>query len=296
MASQKVWEALRDALTDIGALEIRQATGGSTTTLVDSAKTTGSANTYKGGFAIVLRDAGGANAAPEGEMATISNYSSGTWTIGTITAAAASGDRFGVTKARFTLPEMIELLNKALRERIGNIVYVDTTTLDSTASQTEYTQSVDWKRNPLRIDMQTKTGDSNDNRWVRIWDVREVPANPGSTGLFVLPQLSSGYDLRVWYKSTHPAVNAYSDSIAEIIHPELVKAALVAEIQNFIAEKRQNSDDASKEASNKAEAKFEMALQKHYRLLHRFDDLENNLPSYLRGVLSAISDITKVRL
>ena len=296
MASQKVWEALRDALTDIGALEIRQATGGSTTTLVDSAKTTGSANTYKGGFAIVLRDAGGANAAPEGEMATISNYSSGTWTIGTITAAAASGDRFGVTKARFTLPEMIELLNKALRERIGNIVYVDTTTLDTTANQTEYTQSVDWKRNPLRIDMQTKTGDSNDNRWIRIWDVKEVTAAPGSTGLFVLPQLSSGYDLRVWYKSPHPAVNAYSDSIAEIIHPELMRAALVAEIQNFIAEKRQNSDDASKEASNKAEAKFEMAMQKHYRLLHRFDDLENELPSYARNTTTSSGTVGTVRL
>ena len=279
MASQKVWEVLRDALGHIGALERHTATGGSTTTMVDSAATSGDSSAYVGGFGMVLRDAGGAAAAPEGEFAAISGFSAGTWTVGTLTAAVAAGDRFAVTKKRFPLADVIEWLNMALRS-LGDIVYVDTTTLDTASNQTEYTQAVDWKRNPLAIDMQTHLNDANDNRWTRIWQVKEVPAAPGSTGLFELPQLASGYDLRVWYKTTHPTVNAYSDSIAEVIHPELAKAALVLQIQKSIAAQRQFADENSSRAANFAVQEFEDAMRKFGGTLRKWDYLKGKLPSY----------------
>ena len=223
---------LQAIYTELGQLTASTATGGSTTTAVDS-KMQGqyADDDWKDGALFVIRDAGGAGAAPEGEFKLISGYdddgSIGTFTMDTaLTAVIASGDTFGFANAYYPLHTMIELVNAVLRS-LGDIALVDTTTLDTTGSKTEYAAAVAWKRRrPLAVDIQGKTGDVNDNHWVRVHDWDFVPAAPGSTGLIIFKsQPTSGRDMRVWYKDAHPRLSEYNDMLSETITPELAVAA-----------------------------------------------------------------------
>ena len=153
----------------LGQLRVSTATGGSTTTIVDT-KRVGTANDddFRNGVAFVVRDAGGASAAPEGEFNRISAYvdSTGTFTVDTAyTAAPASGDTYAWANQQYPIYEMIQAMNDGLR-LLGDVPLVDTTTLDTAAAQTEYAAAVAWKRRrPYRIDIQGRTGDADDNQW-----------------------------------------------------------------------------------------------------------------------------------
>lgn len=88
----------RDLWRDKRPLDVT-ATGGSTTTVAVSgqAYSSASANAYDGVYIYVATDAGGASAAPEGEISRVTQGgftgSSGTWTVSpAFTAAVASGD------------------------------------------------------------------------------------------------------------------------------------------------------------------------------------------------------------
>ena len=218
-------DIIQDTLIYLGDFKEGKATGGTTGTVVDSALG-GSDDDYNGGTVIVTYDAGGAAAAPEGQFGKVSDYDSGTGTITsdtTFTAAVAANDYYGVSTSTYPLYKLISLVNSAL-QGIGDIPLVDTTTLDTAASQTEYACSLVWKRSgPIAIDIQGKTTDANDNKWHEIprglWEY--IPATAGSTGLIVFDeQPVSGRDLRIWYKDVHPAVRIYSSVINEAIHPE----------------------------------------------------------------------------
>jgi len=224
---------LQRAYRELGQLNISVATGGSTTTVVDTklTDTGGEDDAWKDGILIVTRDAAGASAAPEGEFNRISAYvdSSGTFTVDTaFTAAVASGDRYAYSSPLFPFYQMIEFINDGLTD-LGDIALVDTTTLDSASSQTEYANSVAWKsRPPTRIDIQGQTGDANDNRWQMITNWEIVPAAPGSTGLIVFKeQLQASRDLRIWYTDKHPRVQDFDDAISETIEEPLAVAAVV---------------------------------------------------------------------
>src|SRR3990167_11523643 len=106
---------LRDSLSHIGILKYGLATGGSTTTVVDTNHEAGEKDSdWKHGTAIILRDSGGAGAAPEGEFSRISAYAPNTSTFtlaSTLTASPASGDRYGIARPTFHHEELIELSN-----------------------------------------------------------------------------------------------------------------------------------------------------------------------------------------
>jgi hypothetical protein len=77
------------------------ATGGSTTTIVDSANlpAIGRDDYLNNGFAAIITDAGGAHAAPEGQVRVVSDFvqTTGTLTVNVaFTAAVAAGDTFRV--------------------------------------------------------------------------------------------------------------------------------------------------------------------------------------------------------
>jgi len=229
--SYKLWNLVRDAYQELGQLQVAKATGGSTTTVVDTKLVnTGKDDDWKDGAVIVLEDAGGASAAPEGEFARVSAYvdSTGTLTIDTLTAGVASGDVYGLVSAYYPLQQMIEIVNLALKS-LGDLVLVDTTTLDTATDKTEYAAAVAWKRRrPVQVDIQTQTGDADDNRWEPLYDWEFVPAAAGSTGLIVFKQQpTASRDLRIWYESAHPRVNTYEDVIHETVHPALAVAAVV---------------------------------------------------------------------
>ncbi len=159
-----LWQLLRDAYAELGQLQAAQATGGSTTTIVDSKLIgTGRDDDWNGGAVIVLSADG---AAPEGEFGRVSDYidAAGTLTVPEMSAAVESGDLYGLVSEYYPLQQMVELANQALRS-LGDLTHVDTTTLDTAVGQSEYAASAAWKRRPpRRIDIQTRTGEGGDHR------------------------------------------------------------------------------------------------------------------------------------
>lgn len=247
----------------LGNLEEYIATGGSTTTVVS----TNLGDIYgdddlSGATIFVLRDAGGAAAAPEKEYQPVSAYVQSTNTIstGTFSSAVGSGDLFGIAKSIYPLNTMVSLANDAIEE-LGLIPLVDTTTLVTADSKTEYTQSLAWKQPaPIRIDMQTNTGDADDNQWSELIGWNYVPAAAGATGLIEFQEsLPAGYYLRVWYRDVHPRLTVYSSVINEAIPRPLLQAVLVEkalEYQNrrtngtdqFLLQSWQDARQAKKDA------------------------------------------------
>ncbi len=224
-------------LAELGQADIRTATGGSTTTLVDSTLGTNyeDADSLIGGAVYVSYDAGGAGAAPQGEYKKITDYdpSTGTLTFTAMTVAPASGDEYFLSIPSFPIDVVKERVNAGLR-MLGPIPLIDKTTLDTVSSQSEYTQSLTWKyAPPLKIEMQTSntSGDAKPELLTG-WSVE--PAAAGSTGLIRFPyHLSAGYDLYITYLGVHPTLNLYTDQVQEYITDELAVSAAAYKVAQW---------------------------------------------------------------
>jgi hypothetical protein len=214
---------------------IVRATGGSTTTLIDTKLADKLADgneddIYNLGTVIVTKDAGGAAAAPEGEFSYVTDYvaSSTTLTFSpAITTAIAANDRVLVAPPDFPLDDMIEQVNDALKY-LSRVPRYDTS-ITTAANQTEYTLPLAVKgRQILNVEMQGITTDANDNRWRPLAGWQEGFAAAGTTGTFRLPQLATGYIIRIAYLAEHARVSAYDDFIDEHFDRNLVNAAVYA--------------------------------------------------------------------
>jgi hypothetical protein len=255
---QRVYRAL-------GQFNASTATGGTTTTVVDTkqVEAQGEDDAWKDGTLFIIRDSAGASAAPEGQFQRIDSYddSAGTFTADTaFTVSPAVGDRYGFTNNIFPLHDMIEICNDALTD-LGPVPLADTTTLDTVASQTEYDYAVAWKfRPPLAIDIQGVTDDSNDNLWYPPGYYRIIPAAAGSAStLELIPQPTASRDIRVMYLATHSRLNAYSDTVSEFIFPTLAVAACAfAAIDNYI-NLSGGGDDENEKMFNKLAARLQEA-------------------------------------
>jgi len=222
---------LQAVYAELGQLQVSTATAGGDDYVTDSkmVNTGGKDDVWKNG-AIFIVEAGGE--APEGQYQVITAYddSDGKFTVAEnwTTNNPAAEDLYGVVSEYYPLYTMVELMNAGLRG-LGDIGLMDTTTLDTESSKTEYAAAVAWKRRPpMRIDYQGRTGDADYNLWIRIYDWEFVPAAAGSTGLIVFrEQLTAGRDLRIWYLDAHPRINSYDDEVNEVIPPELAVAACV---------------------------------------------------------------------
>ena len=122
---------------ELGQLVSGVCTGGSGTTLVDSALK-GKEDSWNKGTAFITYDFGGSAAAPEGEFARITDYDR---TLGTVTADfsadVAVDDRYALASRKWTTDDMIAIIRRALL-RMGGVPKVDIS-LTTAASQTEYT-------------------------------------------------------------------------------------------------------------------------------------------------------------
>ena len=215
---------LQDAYRKLGQFEPRLVTGSPTATSCIIGALAGLKSIKEGTlFCIETTD----NEAPEGKYERITAYdkATGTFTVDTFTQSFTADDKVGIVNDLYPIYTMVELANGAMK-RLGDIVIVDTTTLDTASNKTEYALEIAAKRNLLRVDYQTNTADANDNRWYTLFNVETIPANPGTAGLMILEQLSADRDLRYWYLDVHPRLNTYDDFIDEAINPELASTAL----------------------------------------------------------------------
>lgn len=224
---------LQELYRSLGAKTL-VATGGSTTTTVDSKLADELADgneddIYNGGTLIVIQDAGGLNAAPEGEFARVSDYDAASTTIthDTLTAGVASGDRVMVAPIDYPLYDMVEVVNDALRD-LPEVPQYDTSIVTA-ANKTEYDLPVAVKGGRiLRVEIQGYLNDADDNQWRPVPDWEEGFSQAGVTGKFFIPQYPVGYTVRITYRKWHPRVKLYDDYINEFLHPRLVNAAVFA--------------------------------------------------------------------
>jgi len=252
------------------AIDIK-ATGGSTTTVIDTNTQYTSDNSLLGGTAVVIRDAGGASAAPEGEFARISAFvaSTKTFTIDTLTAGVASGDSVLLATPRIKLPQMIQSVNDGLTN-LGTISLVDVS-LTSAANQTEYALPVALKiKRLLDIQYNTITTDSDNNQWRSIMAQTDyISAAPGSTGLLILPQLPASRTIKIIYEGVHPVLSAFSDKISETIQEELAVAAAIDKVMTWYISKRGDSALGTFAIQRWNDAKQTLQMQKTEKPIYR---------------------------
>jgi hypothetical protein len=225
---------LQQLLERLGG-KVTLATGGSTTTVIDTKLADELAegnedDIFNGGSLIVIEDAGGASAAPEGELSRITDYAASTQTLTfspAMTAAPANGDRVLIAPPDFPLYDMIEQVNHALKY-LSRVPRFDTS-ITTAANQTEYTLPLAVKgRQILDVEIQGITTDANDNRWNPIPNWREGFAAAGSTGTFRLRQYPSGYTIRISYLAEHARVSTFDAYIDEHFDRNLVHACVFA--------------------------------------------------------------------
>lgn len=206
-------------------------TGGSAgppVTLVDANGLTEADDYWNEATCIVLYDAGGAGAAPQGQFSPVADYvlTSHTLTMKVapepvLTTAPASGDRYALAAKRYPLDKIIQCINMALND-LGLIPYTDTS-LTTAASQTEYTLPTALANLDLRqVWEQTVTSDSNDNQWRQIYDWYLTPPAIGSPATLILPQLTTGHKLMLVYNAYHPTLRVCTDKLSELVYPPLV--------------------------------------------------------------------------
>lgn len=249
---QGVYRKLGDSIEVI-------ATGGSTTTVIDTALAgiLDDDDALTNGAVFVVWDAGGAGAAPEGQFSRITAYNSATQTVTmeALTSGVGAGDVCQLVRGVYPLRTMIELANDTLRQ-FGDIpLYFTMTTVEG---QTEYTFSDEYRR--VKPTLVQYNDSSEDDRWTQVQHIYSTPALPGADATLILPELRGGLTLRVWYKAPHPRLTVYSSAIDEALDPELVIAAMRVVALEWNNARQGGTDDAIKQEINNAKDAYERML------------------------------------
>lgn len=245
---------------------ISTATGGSTTTIVDSKLIDylGDSNEddiLNGGTVILIKDTGGAGAAPEGEIRYISDYTSetGTITFEAMTAAPAASDTYMLVSRDFPLYDMLEVVNDALAY-LGQVAPTPDTSLTTVVSQTEYTLPIAMQGAQI-LDVTYQDSGNDRNIPVDGWKLK--PATAGSTGILVIPDIGASRTLEVTYLATHPKVSAYSDYISKAVYPDVAVRSFVAHAWEWLNHNSGSADDLSRQTEDRAWNQLDIALTKN---------------------------------
>ena len=218
-----IWQLLNDIFWNMGMLgQVGAASGGSTTTVVDSTLAL-STDVKAGGTIMIVKTTDGL--APQGEAQRVNSNTSNTYTTNAFTAAVGAGDEYVYISKDFNIYEFIRLVNRGLR-KVGMIPLIDKT-ITTADSQREYTLPVALKRNQIANVQLQRSTDSNNNQWVPAfdWDI-EQNNTAGGTGLLIFKkQPESGYNVKIEYYGEHPEITALSDTLHESVPPELAEAA-----------------------------------------------------------------------
>lgn len=207
----------------LGGLVTGTATGGSTTTIIDTTRTETN-DFFNTGTGLIIYDAGALGAAPQGEWGKVSDWvlATSTLTMATLTAAVGAGDIYGIIPPRWPLDTIINKINTVLTGIL--IPHTDTTSLDTASNQTEYDLPAAIPANDLRkVYWQGNLDDANDNQWIEIRNWEVIHSDTGTADVLVIPQLTNGRDIRLDYVAPHPAVYTAAAEISELIHMDRIK-------------------------------------------------------------------------
>ena len=233
-------------------LKVSTATGGSTTTIVDT-KRTESIDAFNGGGAWIITDAGGESAAPEGEWAHVTDWAASgtTATISAVTAAVASGDTYGIAVG-YTIHDLIIAINDEITKQ--KVTRYDRTSLDIVSGQSEYTLPAGIRQdNLVNVYEETDTDTSDSQPTQLSFEVQTAAA--GSQHKLVIKSrgVTAGNDIMLEYTTAQSPLYLATDTIDGSI--------LMARIlDNAAAGAR-----ATKMLTTGSESELEVALWKAHR-------------------------------
>ena len=253
-----LYDIMLGAFDELCQLVSGVATGGSTTTLVDSGLK-GRDDDWVRGTAFLTYDAAGAGAAPEGQFSEVTSYARATGTLTTVwTAAPASGDYYSIATKRWGTDDMRQIVNRAL-VRMGDIAKVDVS-LTTASATSEYSLPAAAKGKLRRVYLQRNTtADNEEPEEMTDWYVE-------NDILIFRRRPESGKVLRLVSMGPHARLNAYGDALDPSVHINRIvaEAAYVA----LRLEKRQTQgEDRSQIQDLNDAAEHRDAMRKAHPLL-----------------------------
>ena len=232
----KLFDLAWKVVVELGTARVSKATGGTTTTLIDTNGLKLVENDYynEGTLFILRADA----AAPENEFSKISDFVQTSKTItvyDAFTIAPAAGDTYGVSNRRFPL--------YLIQAKINNALYMDgyipgeDTSITTVASQTEYTMPSGVSRDLRQVLVQTNN-DSNMNEWTPVvnFKVQKTATGTGDT-LILAYELEAGRTLWLRYATQHAELITAASELDESIHPDRIVYGACAELLRWYRDK-----------------------------------------------------------
>lgn len=241
---------VQNILSELGQVEptfgLFDATGGSATTFINTNfanfENPPETDTLKNYLSIVVRDAAGAGASPEGRWGVVSAYddSTQTGTIATVTDAIASGDTIMLAKQdKFPLSQIMFSINRGLQD-LGDVPTNSDETLTTVSGQEEYSVPVAVKRGLKQVWIE-----ETDGYWYEVTDRRNELTGAGTASKLYLPLTISGRTIRLVYDGPHAVVSAYSSVINEYIHPSVATAVSILKLLEWYNRRDENQESDS---------------------------------------------------
>jgi hypothetical protein len=220
-------QAMLEAARFVGIVHEGTATGGSTTTLVDTALSFGSGY-FNGGTLWVLSGDNAGVCTP-----VVSQHANGTITISTQASACDSGNRYALATDKFTKAMLQQAVNYVLRR-------LDVTDIDTAHSASDGVATLSGISNVRRV--YTVDGDSK----IRNFHWKEID------GKIVFDDSSLAETLEIWYVKSHGELSSDSGEIADDVHLDcLIASAAVYLWRNYL-QKHKKDDPTALDMLNEA--------------------------------------------
>jgi hypothetical protein len=223
--TKNLFDLTYELAAELGILTESHATGGSTTTVVDTVRLTHVDDYWNLGTVWITYDAAGAGAAPQGEFARISDFANGTSTatIAAVTTAVAATDRYAIADKKYKLDDLIMAINRAIRDA-PQIITEDLTSLDTAAAQTEYTLPTGINTSKMEVWLEMNTSDADDNQWFRADRNVYIQKTAGGTADTLVFKEQPPYprDVKLVYTAPHAALVNSTDKLDESIRYERI--------------------------------------------------------------------------
>jgi hypothetical protein len=205
---------------ELGVVLENTADSGSTTTLVDAARSE-SDDYWIGGPLWILSTTDGA--APQGEMSDVSDFVSSTGTITVspeFTVAPEDGDYYAIGKRRYPRSILIQKVNQAIKD-LGQIEQTDTS-VTTAAGQSEYSIPAAVAKDLRRVfeQLSTTSGDTQPKERFD-WSIRRSATGTKDVLVFDAP-LVGGRTLELRYYDEHAEIRDADSALDDDIPPEVI--------------------------------------------------------------------------
>ena len=205
------FEYLLDTLRILGGLRTGSATVAGTTQQLTDTTRRGEIDDYWNDGTLWIITAGGA--APENEFSLITDFASGVFTMGALTAAVDSGDRYAASPGHYPYDVLMDCVNLAMKQYRYPVTDEDSLTV---LSRTEYNLPSAIKYGRLKEVYVATTTTSNDYRWQKVGEWWTI--DDGTNEVLILPiDLYDDYPgnkIRLDYEEIHDT--DYTDGDDEV--------------------------------------------------------------------------------